>query len=781
MICAPAFLRSPIMRGAMALALAASVCAGLPADAQEASSIAVNATEIDRGSRLEIPIEGAPFAVTRVGPRRLDVTLVGADQNFDVSQLSLGGLARNIASARSSRVDEGASLTLILNCDCAYATGLRNGMLTIDILADAASSVPPKADNGAADGEAAPIPAAAPVRKGQAPWPGTAHAPRRAPVPPPRGVALAAGVGEAAERESPNPELALDNAEEDPGDVLIARQRLLEQLTRAADQGLLEFDGEHVDRPGGILPSARALDAKVAEPSEDESAEVANVGRDEAEHAEAETSHEAPAPAAPPRELAVRARTASDRDFTARRADTFAAPVECPEPAALALPAPLESGNAFSAATAALRAEVVDEFGAPAPKVITRLARHYIAHGFGAEARFALTLLDDAHGAADPHAWLKIRKERALLGDMARIIESEPLTSDGALTEVAACGGLAGLWAEAGGAVRGAWARDPIYSEDVAEAFDDAPAWIRVALGPRLIESRVALGDPMTAQRFADILGRTPGAAGPATDLARARLLASYGDLDGARTMLKKLAGLRTPESESALLALAESYGPGDPPPVGFAALLSEAAWLSEGGALAGRLKLAEIRMIELTDGAPAALDAIRAAMTRPGFNRAVLTDAGHGVLESVAERARSTPAEGVDPGAGAERLALVRTIEAYAPYISTGHAGDRARAAAANALTGLGLATLALDMLAPVDERRDPALAEAAARARALVSEGEAAPAETEADIVGTADAPGAEAEIQDPTAAALAEAQEALAAARAARSRLEETLRDG
>lgn len=825
-------IASPLLRalarGGAALALGLTVVAASAplAKAQDGGAIAVRATETDYGSRIEIPVADSPFAVTPITDRRLDVTLIGAGQSFDVSQLSLGRLSRHIASARSGAADEGAALTLILACDCAYTTRLAGGVLAIDILSNApgadeaakADRPAPEAPAESGRAEAAPLtaPAAAPAptRKAETkPWPGTKHAPRRAPVPPVRGVALHTAAGAAAEPAETAAKTGGETAGEtlagaEADDVMLARQRLLEQLTRAADQGLLEFDGDHPKQPGGIVPSARTSEAKKAAAAS--SKETSEEAEPVEETAEAEPAREeTPPAAAAPTELAVRARTATDYDFEPGRADTFAPPAECPETATLALPAPLADGAAFSARTAAERAEIVDDFGAPVPDAISRLARHYIAHGFGAEARYMLSLLDGEGAPTDPRARFKLRKERALLEDMARIVDGDPPASDGRLREVAACGGVAGLWAEAGGVVRGAWAVEPVYAEALANSYDDAPAWLRVALGPRLIESRVTLGDLDTAQRFADILARTPGADGPSRDLALARLLAARGDEPGARGLLNGLADLRSPETRLALLAMAETYDASAPPPPEFADRLSEAAWLAEGDPLAGRLKLAEVRMILLSDGAPAALDAVRMAMTRRGADRAVLTDAGHGVLETLATDSRRDPEAAASPP---DRLALARAVSAYAPFISTARDGDRARASAADALTRLGLATLALDVLSSVDERRNPALAAAAERARAVVGDS-AEDGEAAEDLVAAADvetdgedrisdagaatesaAPAdgrrdedtltevvADATPVDPAAAALAEAEEALAAARAARIRIEEALRDG
>ena len=112
---------------------------------------------------------------------------------------------------------------------------------------------------------------------------GSGAAPRWTAPPPPRGERYLSARAAAAEGDAPPsaPAAAADDAaaigaEEE---VLLARTRLLEQLTRAADQGLLTFEGgETGDR--GVYPSPdviAAARASGAESAADPEADAAPV------------------------------------------------------------------------------------------------------------------------------------------------------------------------------------------------------------------------------------------------------------------------------------------------------------------------------------------------------------------------------------------------------------------------------------------------------------------------------------------------------------------------
>ncbi|PKQ13577.1 MAG: hypothetical protein CVT70_03980 [Alphaproteobacteria bacterium HGW-Alphaproteobacteria-1] len=262
---------------------------------------------------------------------------------------------------------------------------------------------------------------------------------------------------------------------------------LLHQLGRAASQGL-------------VMTAPEARQVHLATPSSDPPAP-----------APVAVDAQAARPADP---IALRAQTSMDRDVTeGGRAARSPVPSEpdCPAPALLDVPSwgnpvtlPEDMGRLYR--------DLYGEFDAINPHVAHDLARFYIHHGFGAEARQILTLADA------PNA------DTRLLRDLAQLVDQMPLSANSPLHDATGCGEPAVLWA--------LLARGPL---DAALTFDHGalqrsfaalPAGLRRGLGPGLVRNLVAVGHADTAQHLQRVIERiaAPGEAG--TGLARADLAA---------------------------------------------------------------------------------------------------------------------------------------------------------------------------------------------------------------------------------------------------------------
>ena len=130
------------------------------------------------------------------------------------------------------------------------------------------------------------------------------------------------------------------------------------------------------------------------------------------------------------------------------------------------------NGLPFSTQLPVLRRALVGEFDQPSPTGLRDLARLYVRFGFGAEAEACLP--------ASPAP--RISQDRALLADLGRVVEGGLAAPDGPLAVPVACPGQHGLWQALGGVV-------PVYRDakdfaGVQQAFEALPSDLRLLVGP---------------------------------------------------------------------------------------------------------------------------------------------------------------------------------------------------------------------------------------------------------------------------------------------------------
>ena len=159
---------------------------------------------------------------------------------------------------------------------------------------------------------------------------------------------------------------------------------------------------------------------------------------------------------------------------------------------------------------AALRARLVGEFDRPEAEGVRGLARFYVRTGFGAEAGALLAGFPRVDGLDD----------RALLADLARVVEGGDASPAGPLALPYPCPGRHALWLALGGAApafhdAGAFA-------EVEAAFAELPADLRATLGPRLIGRMLDAARPGEARRLLDTSVRNGDLPTPGLRLAEA-------------------------------------------------------------------------------------------------------------------------------------------------------------------------------------------------------------------------------------------------------------------
>ena len=275
----------------------------------------------------------------------------------------------------------------------------------------------------------------------------------------------------------PEPEIAEDDrpvespedrAAREAGIVASAEDILLQQIERAANQGIIQLRTATPAPPPD--PGAPAM-PRTLPPEPPAQPEIAAT----------EPPAIRPEPQVAPGEnpLAglldhrqIVATTVFDRDsasIAGRMAET-ALPVECVDDARLDV-GDWSSGAPYVEQAADLARLAVGEFDAVDPVPLAAAARLDIHHGLGFEAEFLLGGFDA------PVA------DRALLVDLARAVEGRAPTADGPLSIAAACPGRHGLWLALAGP-------DPVWHGDahfatLTPALAELPPPLRTLVGPR--------------------------------------------------------------------------------------------------------------------------------------------------------------------------------------------------------------------------------------------------------------------------------------------------------
>jgi hypothetical protein len=729
---------------------AAVLGAALAAPAAAAETARVRSGEHDGFTRLVVELPAA--AGWRLGRRPSGYGLRVARPGLDYE---LSGAFRLISRARVAALSDGGGghLEIALACRC-HATAvdfgaswvvidIRDGPAPVDSPFEVALEAPgfgaeEPADRGAAVQAAAtkppppaPGPAAASIAAPWDPaWRGLTLSPAiPAPSPTTAGT-LAPGAGSGIAPALETADVAAPSRPPLDGEEAL----LLQELSRAASQGLLEADVPWLER----ARDAAAGEAAAAKAPPDEA------GTAPAEPAQMAAASEAfadPAPAPDPAgHVRLEVESSIDRDAGAAtpRARATAEGVAC-LPDSLFDLAGWGGSEAPARGLAARHAALVGEFDRPDPAAVLGLVRYYLSLGFGAEARATLA----AFAVDDPSA--------EVLGLIAGIVDGVPEGLPGRLGGQAGCPGRAALWSVL---AEGGVPPPEADTRAIVAAFSALPLHLRRHLGPGLAEGFLARGDRATATTLRNAIARAPGEHGDAFALLEARLALERGD-PGAPAALERLAGGEDAAAAAAYATfLAGELAAGQAPERGAdtaAALAFERAGTAEGEALA----VLAVRA-RLAEGAFAqALDEIRRIEAdgdngERGTAEAGRSDAGGG--KAGGGKAGGGGAGGGDTGGGdtgggdtgggdtaelwsafADALArgaqdgpFLRLAFAARDRLAEADLSAPVAAALARRMTGLGFAEEALRYL-PAESEDE---ATRFARAEALIATGSAAAA---------------------------------------------------
>lgn len=658
-------------------------------------------------TRIKIDVNEIPFSLEQPGPSVIDFVTPYRFQSVNASQLVSSGLASRVANARLVPDDAVTRLRMVLNCDCGFDFSVSSGVLSVRIKDPVAARVLAPAEE--TDTASAPNSTPGKIRQPNSrPAPGRAPAPRVRPAirpdDPGELVAASASGGDEGSRNGQSIGPSEDAEELDPTDeVVLARDHLMRQLSRAAEQGLIQFVS---DDAAAKAPEAKNIEPQraAAKPPETKSKppEPEQTETDLAVN-EAPIPAELPAVAAPPPsavEIPLRARTAIDRDFRADRSETRAEVAFCIDQERLDVSTWLEPG-AFIQTTSDLRSNLLDEYDQPRPEVATKLVRHLVVNGFGAEANQMLSLYGD------------VIEDAEVLSDVARLVDLKAPRPDGLIARTAPCHPEAALWRKIAGLPDGepsSFSDDEERKADIyrqmLDTFARLPAVTRRILGARLMDNLIAKGEFELAKQLDLILMRSPTDYGEGLTLSRARLLGETGRLEEAEDLYMQLSQSNRPEAHTALILLLESRinrNAGGSQQLSDA--LGDAAFSARGSELELPLKVAEIRSRTMTDGASDALRTLQTAIERSGGASELLRDVGHAALEVL------EPVNG-------DTVDYAKAVMALRPYVSEGPTGDMARRRVAETLTDSGLPNLAMTYLEPARSRADAATTLITARA---------------------------------------------------------------
>ena len=312
------------------------------------------------------------------------------------------------------------------------------------------------------------------------------------------------------------------------GIVSSAEDVLIQQIERAANQGLIGLSsGRDSEDANGMLRLPGDLGSLAETTPPQPPARPQPIASAELPEPEDALS-DAPAPTDVFDHDQITAMTVFDRDGGRVAAELARqiAPPECLPDDRLEIAA-WSNGGSFAEQSGQLRRQLIGEFDAVDPDALVALVRLNIHFGMGAEAE-ALMQSFGYQGV-----------QRALLTDMARVVDSRPASPYGPLARNAACPGAHGLWLATSGAA-------PVFHSaehflTVHAAFAALPRHLRALIGPTLIIGLVEDGRISEARLIYDTAVRPGHLLSAEMGLAEARLVAAEGSPRAAIASLDAL------------------------------------------------------------------------------------------------------------------------------------------------------------------------------------------------------------------------------------------------
>lgn len=201
-------------------------------------------------------------------------------------------------------------------------------------------------------------------------------------------------------------------------------------------------------------------------------------------------------------------------------------------------------GTPPAAQIADRRQALIGEFDRAAPEAVAAMARLYLYLGFGAETRSTIAAFD-----------VEV-PDRDLIDAMAAIMDGGN-PGPGRLKAMAACDSAAALWAVL--AVPKLTAGEPVNTKAVIRTFSALPLHLRRLLGPMVSNRFLVIGDEATARTIQGAVTRAAGDIGSEARLIDAKLELSRDNPDAARTELAVVVAEDGSASPDALILLIET------------------------------------------------------------------------------------------------------------------------------------------------------------------------------------------------------------------------------
>ncbi len=428
--------------------------------------------------------------------------------------------------------------------------------------------------------------------------------------------------------------------------VAMARTQLLQQLTMAAEQGLLNFDGP------------------ISFDAEEEPVE---------EVVETEEPVEPHPTQFPIDDRQLRVQSVYNRDGTMDEILDMLSQNTCPDEGLLNI-ASWGSGEDFSDEMSAARTKMLKEFDEPDLSAVSDLIHVYIRYGFGLEAE---TYLNDYEQVSD----------QELLLDLAKITDGRSVSETGPLGMANACDGLAGVMA-----LVGQYPNLDSQSGDVVsimDAFSILPIDIRRSLGPRLSLAFLGRGLLDEATNVSEIVERAPGEHGDEHALTAADIARDRGDIDTAEDVYESLVHADSAFAVDALIKMAEvTLEQGKPMTREVLADLGAAADIGRGTEKGSELRRLEALWLVELAGAHNALTLLAEEIHRDPLNSAKMEDTIREIL--------------LDFSASGNHEVYAKVIDEFSHFAPDGHDGYMLRTKIGAELLTVGLPNMALEILRP-------------------------------------------------------------------------------
>ena len=190
-----------------------------------------------------------------------------------------------------------------------------------------------------------------------------------------------------------------------------------------------------------------------------------------------------------------------------------------------------------------LRSALVREFDDVNPAGVYALARIYLYFGFGAEARSMLAILPPAEQAS---------QDAALLDAMAGLMDGTDLPPQHPFSGQQACESNSAFW----GALADGAVKKNANTDAIQQAFSKLPTHLRVHLGPRVSKMFAEAGEHHVAEAVLRAVDRTGIEEVPEINLAEAAIAELAGDTEKVAEELTSEVAERTGNAPAALIDL---------------------------------------------------------------------------------------------------------------------------------------------------------------------------------------------------------------------------------